>query len=655
MREKIEGMIEIWLVFPKLHKEMLRALGQFCILQKNGFSPNTTTKPHGIMEKEKAKKMTVKPQILFELAWEVCNQVGGIYTVIRTKVPSMVEKWGADYWLIGPYFAQTAVAEFEPLAAADDSPVGRVIDKMRQMGMEVHYGHWLVTGRPKIILFDFKILLPEANRLKGELWQQHQISTLNAEPLVDQVVAFGEMVRIFFTELNAIQGTKADLQAQFHEWMAATALPSIKRDNLRLATTFTTHATMLGRYIAGNEADFYEKLSQYNWAAEARNYGIEAQAGIERAAALSAHVLTTVSDVTAKECEVFFGKYPDLVTPNGLNISRFAATHEHQNLHNRFKDNINAFVMGHFFHQKSFDLDKTLYFFTSGRYEFRNKGYDITLDALSRLNWKMKSAGMDTTVVMFFITKRPYYHIDPEVLQSRAMLDEIKQVTAEIEKQVGARLFRDSAASNDFQLPDLNQFVEEYWRLRLRRTLQVWKTNRRPQSVTHLLKESDELLEGIRNLRLQNEADDRVKVVYHPDFVNSTNPLFGLDYNQFVRGCHLGVFPSYYEPWGYTPLECIARGIPAITSDLSGFGDYVMQIMKDHNDWGVSVVRRRKQHFQQASEELAEMMFKFVKMNRRERIMLRNRAESIADTFDWSNLRSYYDTAHDLALKRRKP
>jgi glycogen synthase len=606
------------------------------------------------MERIKTKA-TVKSQMLFETAWEVCNQVGGIYTVIRTKVPSMVEKWGDDYCLLGPYFQQTAAAEFEPIHETDDSPIGRTVQKLQQMGLGVHYGHWLVTGRPRIVLFDFWTMIPKVNEIKGLLWKNHKISTLNAEELVDHVVAFGEMVRIFLTEYAAANGTKVDIGVQFHEWMASSGLPDLRKDNVRIGTTFTTHATMLGRYIAGNDPNFYENLSGYDWAAEARNYGIEAQAGIERQAAQHAHVLTTVSDVTARECEVFFGKKVDLITPNGLNISRFTATHEHQNLHNRYKENINQFVMGHFFHNQAFELDKTLYFFTSGRYEFRNKGYDLTLEALNRLNWKMKMAGLDTTVVMFFITKRPYYSIDPEVLQSKAMMEEIHSITSAIEKQIGDKLFMASASATDLQMPDLNQFVEEYWKLRLRRTIQAWKTNKRPQTVTHLLKEEDELLRYIRKSNLQNSPEDRVKVVYHPDFVNSTNPLFGLDYNQFVRGCHLGVFPSYYEPWGYTPLECIARGIPAITSDLSGFGDYVMQIMKDHDSWGVGVIDRTKQNFHQAAEQLAEQMFTFVKMNRRDRIMLRNRAESISDTFDWSNLRSYYDTAHDLALKRRKP
>jgi glycogen(starch) synthase len=411
---------------------------------------------------------------------------------------------------------------------------------------------------------------------------------------------------------------------------------------------------MLGRYLAGNVPNFYDKIDTFDWLKEARHYGIEAQATLERLAALQAHVTTTVSDVTAKECEFLLGKVPDLILPNGLNITRFSAMHEHQNLHTKYKDRINEFVMGHFFQSQPFNLEKTLYFFTSGRYEYSNKGYDLTLEALARLNWKMKQAKIDKTVVMFFITKQPYHSIDPEVLHSRAVMDEIRETCNSIEKQVGEQLFKASASSSDLQMPDLNNFVDEYWRLRLRRTIQTWKNNKRPKVVTHLLKQNDGITDFVQKSNLMNNPEDKVKIVYHPDFIVSTNPLFGLDYGQFVRGCNLGVFPSYYEPWGYTPLECIARGVPTITSDLSGFGDYMMQIMRDYEHWGVMVVNRKTQDFYKAAEQLSEMLLKFVKQSLRERITQRNRVESISDTFDWSNLRTYYDTSHDLALKRRK-
>ncbi len=601
------------------------------------------------------KKVVEKKKYLVEVAWETCNQVGGIYTVIRTKVPSMVEKWGEDYLLLGPYFPQTAAAEFEALPVTDETPVGRAILAMREKGLQVHYGNWLITGKPKIVLFDIASMYDQVDAIKGRIWDNHKISTLGVEELVNQTIALGELIRIFLSHLASENKAKKDIVVHFHEWMASTCLPDLKKDKVKISTVFTTHATMLGRYLAGNVPNFYDVLDTFDWHKEAVHYGIEAQASFERAAAQKADVLTTVSDITAKECVAFLGRIPELILPNGLNIQRFAAMHEHQNLHSLYKKRISDFVMGHFFQNQAFDLDQTLYLFTSGRFEYSNKGYDITLDALEILNRKMKEAGSKKTVIMFFITKQPYHSIDPEVLHSRAVLDEIRENCQAIQKEVGEKLFEAAASSNDLQLPDLNQFVDEYWRLRLRRTVQTWKTKSRPKVVTHLLKQEDDIIRNLHRTQLLNNADDKVKVVYHPDFIVSTNPLFGLDYGQFVRGCHLGVFPSYYEPWGYTPLECMARGVPTVTSDLSGFGDYMMQIMRDYEQWGVSVVNRKTQNYQESAEQLANMLFKFTQQSQRDRITQRNRVESIADTFDWSNLRGYYDTAHELAvIKKRK-
>lgn len=601
------------------------------------------------------KKVPNKKKFLVEVAWETCNQVGGIYTVIRTKVPAMVEKWEQDYLLLGPYFTQTTAAEFEPLAIDEETAVGRTIMWMRDLGMDVHYGNWLITGKPKIVLFDIDSLMKDVDDIKGRIWENHKISTLGVDELVNQTIVFGEMIRLFLSQLATENKAKSDIVVHFHEWMASTCLPDLRKEKVKIATVFTTHATMLGRYLAGNVPNFYDVLDKFDWLKEAKHYGIEAQASFERAAAQKADVLTTVSDITAKECIAFLGRIPELVLPNGLNIQRFAALHEHQNLHSLYKKRISDFVMGHFFQNQPFDLEQTLYLFTSGRFEYSNKGYDLTLDALEILNRKMKEAGSRKTVIMFFITKQPYHSIDPEVLHSRAVLDEIRENCQAIEKEVGEKLFQASAASKDLSLPDLNDFVNEYWRLRLRRTVQTWKTNSRPKVVTHLLKQEDDIIRNLHRTKLLNNADDKVKVVYHPDFIVSTNPLFGLDYGQFVRGCHLGVFPSYYEPWGYTPLECMARGVPTVTSDLSGFGDYMMQIMRDYEQWGVSVVNRKTQNYQESAEQLANLLFKFVQQSQRDRITQRNRVESIADTFDWSNLRGYYDTAHELAvLKKRK-
>lgn len=596
----------------------------------------------------------MKNTLLVEIAWEVCNQMGGIYTVIRSKVPATIEKWGQDYCLIGPYVHRNVAAEFEPATDYSD-PFGQAVLKMRDNGFEVHYGRWMVTGTPKVILLNPFNVFHSLDKIKYLLWEHHGISSPPGDGLLDQVVAFGYLVKNFFWELSHID-KKQPIIAHFHEWMAGTPIPDMRRDRLdNVKIVFTTHATLLGRYLAMNNPVFYDHLGFTDWQKEAKHFNIEAQVNIERAATHGAHIFTTVSDVTARECAQLLGREPDVILPNGLNIERYEALHEFQNLHKIYKDKIAEFIMGHFFQSYSWDLDKTLYFFTSGRYEYTNKGFDLTLEALARLNWKMKEANMDTKVVMFFITKAPYQSINPKALETRAVLDEIRETCEAIQKQVGNKLFMASAMSHDNKLPDLNQFIDDYWRLRLRRILQTWHTTDLPLIVTHNLwhDDKDPILGFLRMSNLVNHRHDPVKIVYHPDFITTSNPLFGMEYHQFVRGCHLGIFPSYYEPWGYTPLECIASGVPTVTSDLAGFGDYVIKNMENPQEKGIYVVNRRGKSYHEAADQMANQLFDFVRMNRRQRIDQRNKTERASAGFDWTELTKYYDMAYQQAAKAK--
>ncbi|MCC2546779.1 glycosyltransferase [Hymenobacter sp. BT175] len=611
------------------------------------------------MERPAPTPEQVSPDaLLVEVAWEVCNQVGGIYTVIRSKVPATVQGWDDRYCLLGPYFAHQAQSEFEGLSDAEldraTDPFAAAVRRMRAQGYDVCLGHWIVTGNPRVVLINPFQAYDRLPQIKADLWQHHGIPTPDHDDLLHQVEAFGLLAKLFIQTLAAEKAAGQAVVAHFHEWMTGVAIPDLRREQVPVHIVFTTHATLLGRYLAMNDAAFYEHLMLVDWMAEARHFNIETAVRVERAAAHGAHVFTTVSELTVRECIYLLDRIPDAVLPNGLNIERFVALHEFQNLHKLYKDKINEFVMAHFFQSYAFDLDKTLYLFTSGRYEYHNKGFDLTLEALARLNYRIQQAGLDGNVVMFFITKRPFHSINPEVLQSRAVLDEVQDTCRAIERQVGERLFYAAAASTDHRLPNLADMVDDYWKLRYRRTLQSWKTTRLPPVITHNLvdDQNDDILNFLRRANLVNNQHDRVKIVYHPDFVSPTSPLFGMEYGQFVRGCHLGIFPSYYEPWGYTPLECVARGVPAITSDLSGFGDYVLQTMPDHEDKGIFVVNRLEKSFDEAAEELTDMLWKFVQLNRRERITQRNQVESSAELFDWKNLRQHYDRAYELALER---
>jgi glycogen synthase len=604
------------------------------------------------MTKKAVRAKSNPNHLLIEVAWEVCNQVGGIYTVIRSKAPAMTRNHNGRYCMVGPYLNKNILAELELLDDTADV-IGLAAANLRKRGYEVVYADWLITGKPRVVLMNPNAVEEKVrNVIKYLLWKNHTISTPEKNDLIDQVIGFAYLTKLFVDELVKIAGNDYKLLAHFHEWMAGLPILDIKREQLPVRTIFTTHATQLGRHLAINSPLFYAHLPFFKWEDEAGKFGVETEAAIEYGCAQKCDVMTTVSDVTARECKHLLRRKPDFIFPNGLNIHRFEALHEFQNLHSQYKEQIHEFVMGHFFNSYAFDLDKTVYFFTSGRYEYKNKGFDLTLEALVHLNHQLKAEKSDLTVVMFFVTKREFYSIKPEVLQSRAVMEEIRQTCAAIQRQVGKRLFFESTVRQDHRLPQLNDFVDEYWKLRYRRTIQSWKSNKMPLPVTHKLmdEDNDEILQFLTRRNLLNRKEDKVKIVYHPDFINSTNPLFGMDYSQFVRGCHLGIFPSYYEPWGYTPLECMASGVPAVTSDLSGFGDYLLQNMPDHEKGGMFVVERGKRTFDWSARQLAVFLYKFLQQDRRSRIMQRNNVENYSSAFDWDNLIAHYEEAYQKLL-----
>lgn len=592
---------------------------------------------------------------LIEISWEVCNQVGGIYTVIRSKVPCVMEQWASRYCLVGPLLDKHIFAELDLLDDVQDI-FGQAAGKLRSRGYTIHYGEWLVTGKPRVILINpDAVEESELQAYREALRNEHGIPESRTNPLVARVIAFGYLTKLYLEEIVALASKDQPLIAHFHEWMASLPLLDIKRQQMPLKTVFTTHATQLGRHLAINSPFFYAHLPFFKWQDEAAKFGVEAEATIEFASAHACDYFTTVSQVTARECKHLLKRVPDAVLPNGINIHRYEAAYEAHNLHKEYKERLHEFVMAHFFQCYTFNLDKTLYMFTSGRFEFKNKGFDLTLEALAHLNEQLKKENADVTIVMFFVSKREFSSLLPEVLHSKAMMEEIRQTCDAVVDQVRNRLFYESTVREDHRLPDLNEFVDEYWKLRYRRTIQSWKTDKLPPVVTHQLldEQHDEILQFVRSRGLTNAPEDKVKIVYHPDFISFTNPLFGMEYLQFVRGCNLGIFPSYYEPWGYTPLECTAAGIPSVTSDLSGFGDYVLRNLPDHEKFGIYVVERGKRTFDWSARQLASFLHRFLQQTRRQRSLQRNNVQSSASAFSWENLVPYYYDVYKRAIAAR--
>ncbi|KAJ2382866.1 glycogen synthase isoform 1, partial [Coemansia sp. RSA 2603] len=448
--------------------------------------------------------------------------------------------------------------------------------------------------------------------------------------------------------------TEHAIIAQFHEWQAGVGAVLCNKRKIDVATIFTTHATLLGRYLCAGNVDFYNHLKHFNVDEEAGKRGIYHRYCIERAAAHCVDVFTTVSNITAYEAEYLLKRKPDGVLPNGLNVVKFSAMHEFQNLHQVAKDRISHFVRGHFYGHYNFDLENTLYFFTAGRYEYRNKGIDMYIEALARLNGRLKACNSPMTVVAFIITPGKVNSFTVETLKGQALIKQLEDTVQEVSSRIGKRIFEMASRGHEPQAEDL---LTEQDRVLLKRRVFALKRDALPPIVTHNMvnDHEDPVLSQLRSVHMFNNDDDRVKMVFHPEFLNANNPVIGLDYEEFIRGTHLGVFPSYYEPWGYTPAECTVMGVPSITTNLSGFGCFMEDNIVNPQDYGIYIVDRRLKSADESIDQLASYMFDFCQKTRRQRINQRNRTERLADILDWKRMGIEYMKARQCALRRCYP
>lgn len=471
-------------------------------------------------------------------------------------------------------------------------------------------------------------------------------------------ISAGSSAKISSFQYVARQLTTAVI-AHFHEWQAGLAIPLCRKRHIDVTTVFTTHATLLGRYLCAGSVDFYNNLQYFDVDHEAGKRGIYHRYCVERSATHCADVFTTVSHITAYESEHLLKRKPDGVLPNGLNVVKFQAIHEFQNLHATSKAKIHEFIRGHFYGHYDFDLNDTLYFFTAGRYEYRNKGVDMFIESLARLNYRLQKAGTKTTVVAFVIMPATTHSYTIEALKGQAVTKQLRDTVTEIQNRIGARLFDHAARFHGEEklMPTPEELLPEEDQVLLKRRIFALKRNSLPPVVTHNMADdpNDPILNQIRRVKLFNHSHDRVKIIFHPDFLNSNNPILGLDYEEFVRGCHLGVFPSYYEPWGYTPAECTVMGIPSITTNLSGFGCFMQDLIERPEEEGCYIIDRRMQSVEDSVNQLTDDMFLFTQKTRRQRINQRNRVERLSPLLDWKNLGIEYSKARQLALRRAYP
>ncbi len=536
-----------------------------------------------------------KPDFLFEISWEVCNKVGGIHTVIATKSASVKKELKDNFILIGPDLVRDdgENPEFLP----DKGLFTDWKQKTFSEGFRIKVGRWKIPSSPIAILLDFSSFINQKDYVFSRLWEDNKLDSLSGQwDYIEPALfgyACGKLIESFVKHYLTSGQTSI---AHFHEWMTGAGVLYLKNNLPQVATAFTTHATVLGRCIAGNNRPLYSKLNSYNPEEIAREFKIISKQSLEKITANEADVFTTVSDITSVECEHFLGKPVDIVTPNGFDDGMIPDESEfsEKRVVARYKLlSIASCLLNQ-------DLPNNTYIVaTSGRYEYKNKGIDIFIDALDKLN---RSNGLDRPILAFFLVPAHHY---------------------------GARKELTSAV-------DKNEPCECGLRY-----------------ITHYLHdpEWDPILKAIKKYNLINNANNKVKIVFVPSYLNGNDGLFNLPYYDLLIGCDQTVFASYYEPWGYTPLESLAFSVPTITTSLAGFGLWGKKENKGPQE-GVAVIERTDSNDEEVAVAIMGEILRNYNLNEKEISVVRNNALETSKTALWTNLFTYYQKAYDIALEK---
>lgn len=535
----------------------------------------------------------ISPDYIFEASWEVCNKVGGIYTVLSTRARTLEKKLGGHLVFIGPDICQEReAADFVPT----DEFAEWVAFARETQNLRVRVGRWDVCGRPLAVLIDYKPFLLQKNAIYGDFWRWFGVDSLQAYGDYDDSSMFGYAAGAVvesFVKYHKLG--KRKIVAHFNEWMTAFGLLYIKHYMPAVATLFTTHATSIGRSIAGNHKPLYDYLHEYNGDQMARDLNMVAKHSVEKVAAHVADCFTTVSDITNRECEQLLEKPADVVTPNGFEDDfvpkgvRFEAARK--NAREQLRRVAEA-LLGYKL------ADNVLFVSTSGRYEYKNKGIDVFIESLKSLSQKPLSR----EVVAFVLV--PAW-------------------------SSGARVDLAEKLRGRHSEPIDNSFV------------------------THNLVEpwNDRILGAINWFHLTNRKEEAVKVIFVPTYLNGADGIFDIPYYNLLVGFDLTAYPSYYEPWGYTPLESVAFGIPTITTDLSGFGQWASPSAQGI-ETGVGVVHRSDYNYHEVVAAVAGMMAEYANLSAVAQNKIRAKASAIAQKALWKSFIEYYYKAYDIALKK---
>ena len=595
---------------------------------------------------QEEKPIYKKTDILFEVSWEVCNKVGGIFTVVKSKAARMIDYYKENYFLIGPYFTKQALGQF--LEEVPEHFCKEPFDELKKEGIICHYGKWNTEGNPNIILIDFDGFKQKINDIKRELWEAYKIDSLRAGYDYDEPVAWSYAAGKLIEKLaNVFNGKK--IVAHFHEWLSGAALLYLKNKNLRVGTVFTTHATVLGRTLASNNVGLYNVWDKIDVDKEIYKYIIESKHQVEKQSALNADIFSTVSEITAMEAEHLLGKKADILLMNGLDIDKFPTFEEIAIKHRVHRERIREFLIYYFFPYYTFDIKETLLYFIAGRYEFHDKGIDIFIKALGLLNKKMKESGHKKTIVSFIWVPANIRNIKPELLENKTYYEDIKDSFEEVIGDIKRDIINLMISNKKITKESL---LDKKFLLELKGKTKRFNKNGTPPISTHDLYSEDIIINTIREAGLDNKKDDPVKVIFYPTYLSGADGLLDLSYYEAMQGSHLGIFPSYYEPWGYTPLEAGALGVASITTDLAGFGRFLSKEITQEDNPGIFILKRYGISDEKVVEQLVNIMFDFSNLPTSERIANKMQARKIASIVDWKILIKNYIEAHNMAIEK---
>ena len=541
----------------------------------------------------------MNPDYIFESSWEVCNRVGGIYAVLSTRARTLQLQHKDQVFFIGPDLGSQnfCFKESPRLLSAWKKQAA-------QEGLQVRVGRWDVPGKPIVILLKFEKYYANKNKIYADFWKWFGVDSLNAFGDYDESCMFayacGEVIKSY-TSFAGI--TDRNVIAHFNEWTTGFGLLYCKKYLPDVATVFTTHATSIGRSICGNNKPLYDFLSDYNGDQMARELNMVSKHSVEKIAAREADCFTTVSDITAKECKQLLDKQPDVVTPNGFE-DEFVPKGKNADLVRKSSRELITRVTEALF---GYSLSEDpLFIGISGRGEIRNKGLDVYVDVL---NYLKGQSSLQREIVAFIA-------VPGDVSAPRA---EILERLNHPEMKVDGPIY----------FP-----FTTHW-------------------LNHI--ESDRILNLIRYKGFRNAQKDRVKVIYVPCYLNGDDGIFNRSYFDLLGALDLTVFPSYYEPWGYTPLESIAFSIPTITTNLAGFGCWALKEgdEKGITD-GVAVVSRSDHNFRDAVKEIALTVMDYAQKSDSERALIGERARLLSKKALWSEFISAYEKAYSIALNKKK-